>query len=287
MSILNMKKTFREILHNGYVQEISISKKIVEENSEYQLIQLFDSPILGKFLALDQIIQISERDEFAYSEMLTHIPILSLAKPEDILIVGGGDGAVAEEIIKHKDIKSLELVEIDKRVIEISKKHLTSIHHGSFNNQKLNIIIKDASVFLNLNSKKYDIIIADRPDDVGAATSLFRKEFYINISKALKSEGIAIFQTGVIFFQKDVLLETLKNLRSVFKFSGIYVTTVPSYVGGFMAISWGSNRVNLEERINFAKNNPLRKFIETKYYNSKIHEASFSLPQFINEIIQY
>ena len=280
-----MKKVFREILHKGYVQEIDITKKIIEEKSEHQFIQLLESPILGRFLALDQIIQISEKDEFAYSEMLAHIPILSIMYPKNILIIGGGDGAVAEEVVKHKYIESIDLVEIDKRVIEICKKYLTSINHGVFYNHKVNTIINDASVFLHLNEKKYNIIIVDRPDDVGVASTLFNQEFYRNVSKSLTAEGIAIFQTGVVFFQKEILQKTLHSLRQIFKYSGIYITTVPSYVGGFMAISWGSNEIDLEERVNFAKNNPLRKYIETNYYTPKIHEACFSLPKFIRKMV--
>ena len=218
--------------------------------------------------------------------MLSHIPVLSIIHPKNILIIGGGDGAVAEEIVKHKDIVSIDLVEIDKRVIEISKKYLNSINRDVFHNKKLNVIINDASVFLNFNKKKYSVIIVDRPDDVGVATSLFSKKFYYNVSKSLDDEGVAIFQTGVVFFQKNILQETISILRSIFKYSGVYITTVPSYAGGFMAISWGSNGVDLEERISFAKNNPLRKNIKTNYYTSKIHEACFSLPKFISKTLE-
>ena len=281
-----MKNIFREILHEDYIQEIVITRRIVEEQSEYQFIQLLESKTFGKFLVLNHIIQISEKDEFAYSEMLSHIPVLSIIHPKNILIIGGGDGAVAEEIVKHKDIVSIDLVEIDKRVIEISKKYLNSINRDVFHNKKLNVIINDASVFLNFNKKKYNVIIVDRPDDVGVATSLFSKKFYYNVSKSLDDEGVAIFQTGVVFFQKNILQETISILRSIFKYSGVYITTVPSYAGGFMAISWGSNGVDLEERISFAKDNPLRKNIKTNYYTSKIHEACFSLPKFISKTLE-
>ncbi len=276
-----MNTIFKEILHKGLKQEILIKKVLIDKKSKFQKIQVFDTLIYGKILVLDGIIQITEKDEAAYSEMLVHPAIQILKNPKDILIIGGGDGAVAEEILKYNFINKIDLVDIDEEVIKISKKYLKKINKSSLTNKKVNLFYEDALNFVSNTKNKYDLIIADRPDPVGAGKSLFKKEFYNGVNNSLKSNGIAIFQSGVTFLQKKETREVIQHVKGIFKKSGVMLTVVPSYIGGFMALVWSSNQIDMLN----SKIVKGRKKIKTLYYNDEIRKASLCSPNFIKLIL--
>ena len=278
-----MSEIFREKLHKGLVQEIKIKKSLVDKKSKYQKIQIFDSYTYGRVLALDGIVQITEKDEAAYSEMLVHPAMNFLKSPKNILIIGGGDGAVAEELLKYKFIERIDLVDIDIEVINLSKKYFKKVNNDSLNNKKVHIFAQDAYIFTSNSSIKYDLIIADRPDPVGAGKSLFKLKFYKNIRNLLKADGMAIFQSGVTFLQKNEIKEVSIKIKSVFENSGIILTVVPSYIGGHMALVWASKKI----RIGKLKKNKSLKRIKTDYFNLQISEASSSLPNFIKTIQKF
>tara|TARA_A100001015_G_scaffold284969_1_gene352019 strand:- start:107 stop:943 length:837 start_codon:yes stop_codon:yes gene_type:complete len=278
-----MSEIFREKLHKGLVQEIKIKKSLVDKKSKYQRIQIFDSYTYGRVLALDGIVQITEKDEAAYSEMLVHPAMNFLKSPKNILIIGGGDGAVAEELLKYKFIERIDLVDIDIEVINLSKKYFKKVNNDSLNNKKVHIFAQDAYIFTSNSSIKYDLIIADRPDPVGAGKSLFKLKFYKNIRNLLKADGMAIFQSGVTFLQKNEIKEVSIKIKSVFENSGIILTVVPSYIGGHMALVWASKKI----RIGKLKKNKSLKRIKTDYFNLQISEASLSLPNFIKTIQKF
>ena len=276
-----MQKYFREKLHKGLTQEIKVKKLLVKKKSLFQKIEIFDSYIYGRVLALDNVVQVTEKDENAYSEMLVH-PLVQLLekKPTKVLIVGGGDGAVAKELLKYKFIKKIDLVDIDQEVVNLSKRYLIKINDNSLTNNKLNIFYEDAFSFIKNTKNKYDIIIADRPDPIGAGKSLFKKEFYKRINNIISPEGVSVFQSGVPFFQKKELKTVLKDVSTYFKYSGYYLTVVPSYVGGFMALVWSSNKVDIS-KISISKQ---KYAVSTNYYNQNILEASFIAPSFIKKL---
>ena len=151
---------FRENLHHGLIQEIKIKKKIIDTNSKYQRIEIFDTYAYGRVLALDGVVQITEKDESAYSEMLVHPAINLIENPKNILIIGGGDGAVAEEVLKYEFILDIDLVDIDPEVIRLSKKYFKKINNSSLNNKKVNIYNMDAFLFTHNIRKKYDLIMS-------------------------------------------------------------------------------------------------------------------------------
>ena len=272
---------FREKLHKGLVQEVKIKKKLVDKNSKFQRIEIFDTYTYGRVLALDGIIQVTEKDEAAYSEMLVHPAMHLIKSPRKILVIGGGDGAVAEELLKYKKIISIDLVDIDPEVVNLSKKYLKKINKLSLLNPKVNIHTMDAFIFIQSIKKKYDLIIADRPDPVGSGKALFNLTFYKNIDKILASEGLAVFQSGVTYLQKGETRTALKDVSKCFLFSGIILTVVPSYIGGFMSLVWGSNKIDLNKKISLKneKNN-----IKTEYFNKAILNASLALPNFIKNL---
>ncbi len=276
-----MQTIFREVLHKGLKQEITIKKVLVNKKSKYQKIQIFDTSIYGRVLALDGIIQITEKDEAAYSEMLVHPAIQVLNNPKEVLIIGGGDGAVAEEVLKYNFINKIDLVDIDEEVIKLSKKFFKKINKNSLIDKRVKLYYEDAFDFIANTNKKYDLVIADRPDPVGAGKSLFKYKFYKNINKILSSKGIAIFQSGVTFLQESETKKVIKNVKNIFKKNGILLTVVPSYIGGFMALVWCSNKIDMVNKKVIKRHIK----VQTSYYNDEIRKGAFYSPNFIKFIL--
>jgi spermidine synthase len=271
-----MISIFKEKLYEGLYQEIKIKKLLISKKSKFQKIKIFDTKTYGRVLTLDGVIQITEKDEAAYSEMLVHPAIQCLTKKvSNVLIIGGGDGAVAEEILKYNFIKKIDLVDIDKEVVSLSKKYFKKINNNSLSNKKLNIFYEDALKFIANTKNTYDIIIADRPDPIGAAKSLYKSDFYKNVNKIMSKNSLAIFQSGVPFLQNNELKAVTKDLDKYFKYSGFFLTVVPSYIGGFMALAWSSNNTNLTKKRKYYN------YIKTEYYNKDILEGAFAIPNFI------
>ena len=273
-------KTFKEKLHIGLNQEIKIKNRLINKKSNFQKIEIFDTLTYGRVLALDGVIQVTEKDEYAYSEMLVHPAMQALAKKaKKILIIGGGDGAVAEEVLKYNYVRKIDLVDIDKEVVDLSKKYFKKINNNSLVNKKLNLFYEDAFKFIDKNQNSYDLIIADRPDPIGAGKSLYKSNFYKKIKNIMSESSIAIFQSGVPFLQKKELQEVIRDIKKYFKYYGFYFTVVPSYIGGFMALVWASNNYDLFKKRNFVINNN----IKTKYFNKEILNASFAVPNFLQK----
>ena len=279
-------KKFTEELYKKYNQNITIEKIITSQKSKFQNILIFDSKYFGRILTLDKVIQITEFDHFYYSEMLSHIPVITHGKVKRVLIIGGGDGAIAHEVLKHNSIKEVFICEIDQDVINLSIKYLKKINFGSLKNPKVKIIIEDASQFIKRNNFKnyFDLIIADRPDPIGPGKNLFKIKFYKDIKNALSNSGIAVFQNGVPFFQKKELKDTMKHLKSTFNYSGVYLTVVPTYIGGYMALTWSSNTIDIAKQVNLDKYSKVINKLNTQYYTKEIHYTSFILPKWIKEI---
>ncbi|NWG46771.1 MAG: polyamine aminopropyltransferase [Alphaproteobacteria bacterium] len=285
-----MSITFRETLYGGYAQTMPVDgPMLADERSRYQHIQIFDSRDNGRVLVLDGIIQLTDRDECAYSEMLSHVPILEHGRVRRAMIVGGGDGAIAEEILKHGDVEHVDLVDIDDRVIDLSRIHFAHVSGTAFADPRLTVRAEDAFPFLAAEDAvgRYDLIVADRPDPVGPAEVLFAEAFYTAVSRALAPGGFACFQTGVPFYQAEELSAALAQLRQSFAHVGTYLTVTPTYTGGFMALTWASNDARLgtigaEEIAARAA----RKNLHTDYYTPAIHTACFALPRFVERIIE-
>lgn len=278
-----------ETLYDGYAQQFGATEIVAEEKTAFQDLLIFDSVMHGRVLVLDGIIQLTELDEFTYSEMLAHPPIYALDGIDHAMIVGGGDGAVAEEILKHADVKSVDLVDIDGRVIELSKQHLPNVHHGVFDDPRLNVHAVDAFDFLAAPEAKgrYDLIIADRPDPVGPAEVLFGETFYGRLKDALSDRGVAVFQTGVPIYQPQEFTDALTLLGKLFPKIGTYLTVTPTYIGGQMALTWASKGTDLSSVASeaelagrFAANK-----VPTGYYNPAMHKAAFALPPFMEDLI--
>jgi len=285
-----MAKSFRERLHRGYAQTMELAgKPVAEEKSAYQRIKIFDSVANGRVLVLDGIVQLTTRDESAYAEMLTHLPMFEHGKVERVMIVGGGDLSIADEALKHARVKEVVLVDIDGRVVELCKTHFKAINARAFKDKRLKIEIADAFEYLGRKESRarFDLIVADRPDPVGPGKALFGETFYDRVKRALKPGGFATFQTGVPFYQPWEITDALKELGRFFPQSGLYLTVVPSYIGGFMALSWAGKGKTLgtAQGIARAKSAFKRAKIKTDYYNADVHAAAYALPEWIKRLM--
>jgi spermidine synthase len=283
--------TFTEKLHPGYAQQITLKGDMLfEGQSPYQNVKFFDTERNGRVMALDDIVQITTRDHAAYSEMLTHLPIFEHGKVRSVLIVGGGDIAIAAEALKHKGVTEVVMAEIDPLVVEKAKEFFPGINKKAVRDKRLDLQIIDAFEYLGRPESKahFDLIIADRPDPVGPAAILFADDFYKRIKAALKPGGFAVFQTGVPFYQPEEMTDTLKQMGRIFGACGTYLSVVPTYIGGFMALTWVSNGGAVLGDTKKAKKVAAAfaaSGVKTEYYTPGIHWASFALPAWIARLV--
>ena len=288
MAKTSVQGVFSERLHKGYAQAMEITRTLAAERSRYQEIKIFDTASNGRVMTLDDIVQITTRDESAYAEMLTHLPLLEHGKAERVMIVGGGDLSIADEALKHRGVREVVLVEIDDRVIELCREHFAEINAKAFRDKRLMIEIADAFEYLGRpeSRNRFDLIIADRPDPVGPGKALFGETFYERVKRALKPGGYATFQTGVPFYQPREITEALNELAGFFPRSGLYLTVVPTYIGGYMALSWAGKgkRLGTPDGIKAAARRFRAAKLKTDYYNPEIHAAAFALPEWIKRL---
>jgi len=206
-----------------------------------------------------------------------------------VMIVGGGDLSIADEALKHKGVKEVVLVDIDERVVELCREHFAEINAKAFKDKRLKIEIADAFEYLGRAKSKgrFDLIVADRPDPVGPGKALFGETFYDRVRAGLNRGGFATFQTGVPFYQPWEITDALKELAEFFPHCGLYLTVVPTYIGGFMALSWAGNskRLGTPAGIGRARAAFKKAKIKTDYYNSETHAASFALPEWIRRLV--
>lgn len=265
----------------GYRLNWKVNKVIIQKKTEFQNLAVVELEDFGRALVLDEAIQVTEGDEYIYNEMIAHIPLVTHPNPQDVLIIGGGDGGALREVLKYKEVKTVDLVEIDRDVIEASKKYLPSIG-CSFDNKRANIIFDDGIKYLKNTTKKYDVIIIDSSDPVGPAVELFQKEFYQNCYNALRDDGILTAQTESPFFYKKVLNKSFNYIKDIFNYASLYLACVPTYPSGLWSFTLGSKKYRIEDT------EPYKKEIEgsTRYYIPEIYHSVFKLPLFVKEIIE-
>lgn len=276
---------FEETLHADWGQRFHVEKILFEQKTPFFHLVIFENAKFGKVMALDGAIQTTERDEYVYHEMLTHVPLFAHGNAKDVLIIGGGDGGILREVLRHP-VESATMVEIDNQVIEMSKEYFPNHSNGAFNDKRLNLVIDDGARFVVTDTKLYDVVIVDSTDPLGPGEVLFTEEFYKGCRKRLKPGGILVTQNGVPFLQEQELKNSHQRLSKIFDDVTFYTAAVPTYAGGLMTLGWATDDKSLqhmalqvlEER--FKKSN-----FKTKYYTPRVHQASFALPAFIGEAL--
>lgn len=280
-----MDNILKEAIADDWGQYFENYTLIFEEKSDDQHLILIDTQSYGRVLILDGYVQVTEKDNYIYHEMLTHVPILSHGNCKEVLIIGGGDGGMAKEVLKYPNI-SVTMVEIDKSVIDFSRKYLGTICDDAFESDHLDLQIADGAVYVKNTNKTFDVIIVDSTDPHGPGEVLFTKEFYTDCKNILNNGGILVTQNGIPFTQKDELRNSVAYFRELFEIGTCYLADIPSYIGGPMAFGFATDNPNsididittIQDRFNAAE-------IQTAYYNPEIHKASFAHPNYVRDII--
>jgi spermidine synthase len=271
----------------GFRMTYRVDKVLYELKTEHQDLVLFEQPYFGKMLMLDGAIQISKRDEFIYQEMMSHVPLFAHGNARDVLIVGGGDCGIAEEVLKHKTVERLTQVEIDPKVIEFAKEHFPEFTAPVFADKRFESVIGDGAKYVTRTSRRFDVIIVDSTDPHGPGKVLFGHKFYAGCKRCLKKGGVLVTQNGVPFFQKDELTSSMTKLRGLFADAGCYVAAIPVYVGGHMAMGIATDNKSLRRlpaKTIAARYRKAGSF-GTKYWTPEIQAAAFALPRFIADAV--
>ncbi len=277
-----------ETLYPAWEQRFRIRRELARVRSDFQEILVFDSETHGRVLLLDGVIQITERDEFVYQEMLAHVPLLIHPEPKRVLIIGGGDGGVLRRVLQHSNIVRVVMVEIDGEVIRLSQEFLPDIAGNAWHDPRAEIIVGDGIAHVrDADSAGFDVIIVDSTDPVGVGEALFTDAFYQNCARVLTPRGLIVNQCGVPFMQADELFETSRRRSRFFPEVSAYVVAVPTYMGGFMTLGIAGNGDVLATRPDAAAtaSRAARAGIlgTTRYWTPEIHVGAFNLPPYIAE----
>ena len=262
---------------------LKIKKILFSGQSDFQQVDVFDTQLFGKVLVLYGSIMITEKDEFVYHEMISHVPLCVHPAPKKVLIIGGGDGGTVREVVKHPKVEKVTLIEIDKMVVDVCKEYFPEVS-CEFSNPKVEVLYDDGARFMAESKKKFDLVIVDSSDPVGPAEVLFQRAFYQNIYDRLEKDGIFIAQTESPFFNQETIKKVYRNLRAIFPIAEMYTGYVPTYPSGLWSFSFSSKRYHPLKDLNRKYFADLK--INTKYYNSDVHEAAFKLPNFAKELLE-
>lgn len=275
----------REQLHGDYAQAMRVDDVLYDSQTDHQRLRVIQNETFGRVLTLDDVVQVTERDNFIYHEMLTHVPIFAHGAATRICIVGGGDGGMAREALRHKTVKHVTMVEIDPGVVEFSKRYLPTISNGAFDDPRLDLVIADGADFMKTTTGDYDVIIVNSTDPIGPGEALYANTFYADARKALKDGGIIVTQNGVPFMQGDELTRTMRAFQALFADATCYLATVPSYAGGPMAFGWGTDSGARHTDVNTLQTRFCASGIRPQYYTAEVHKAAFALPGYIRKLI--
>ncbi|AKX94627.1 spermidine synthase [Moorella thermoacetica] len=271
---------FSELQTPDLAISVRLNQTLHHEKTPYQELAVVDTEAYGRMLLLDNIIQTTVKDEFFYHEMIAHVPLNTHPNPRTALVIGGGDGGVVREIVKHPSIEKVTLVEIDARVVANAREYLPEIACG-LDDARVEIRFEDGIEHVRQRENTYDVIIVDSTDPIGPAVGLFSAEFYRNVYRALKADGVFVAQTESPIFNSRLIRRIQRDLKEIFPIARLYLTTVPTYPGGLWAFSLGSKKYDpLEVDWRQAPK------IATRYYTPAIHQAAFSLPPFVQEFLE-
>ncbi|VIO94184.1 Uncharacterized protein BM_BM13871 [Brugia malayi] len=277
--------SFDNHIWSGQAFSLKVDKVLAHERSKYQDILIFKSSTHGNVLVLDGVIQCTEHDEFAYQEMVTHLALFSHPMPRKVLVIGGGDGAVLREVLKHECVESVTICEIDETVINLSKKFLPHMSLA-FSSSKLKLAVQDGFDFLKEHKGEFDVIITDSSDPIGPAKKLFSKTYYDLIKEALTEKGVLSSQGECPWLDMKLIKNVIKHVSTLYPRVAYAVGFVPTYPSGQMGYLLCSKDEKHDLTIpqKMLSESEVRR-MNLKYYNSDIHRSAFILPQFIKEAL--
>ncbi len=265
---------------------IKVDKQLYSGESEFQRIDVFESPEFGRFLTLDGYMMLTEKDEFIYHEMMTHVPMAVHPNVRNVLVIGGGDGGTVRELLRYTEIETIDLVEIDEQVVEVCRRYLPQTAKCLDNEDgRISFHYEDGLKYVRHCHDMYDLIVVDSTDPFGPGEGLFTKEFYGNCYKALREDGIMVNQHESPFYDNDAhaMQRAHKRIVSSFDFCRVYQAHIPTYPSGHWLFGFASKKYH-----------PLKDFdperwtargIETKYYTTHLHKGAFYVPAYVEKLL--
>ena len=238
-------------------------------------------------MVLDGIVQTTEGDEFIYHEMLAHVPLFAHGgSARRVLIVGGGDGGMLREVVRHRDVERVVQVEVDAGVIETCREYLPNHSAGAFDDPRVEVVIADGARFVAETAERFDVVICDSTDPEGPGTALFSPTFYSGCRRSLAPGGVLVTQNGVAFLQPEVAGATAPELARRFRDWHFFSAAVPTYAGGIMLFGWATEDASLRAvAVETLRERHAASGIRTRYYNPEVHVASFALPEYVRELV--
>ena len=283
-----MDRWVEETLHRGFRIRLKADRVLFDSETEHQHLIIIETPEFGRVMMLDGVIQLASKDEFVYHEMMAHVPLFAHGRAKKALIIGGGDGGVLREALRHPELESVMLCEIDRSVIDLCRAHFPEVSAGSYDDPRTRIVIADGTKFVAETDERFDVIMVDSTDPIGPGAVLFTREFYAGCRKALAKGGLLTTQNGLPFLQAGELKESVGYFRELFKDAFAYLATTPTYVGGPMSFGWASDDGELRQhkRRKIERRYAKAGAFPTRYWRPDVHVAAFALPAYVRELVE-
>ncbi|MGI6190007.1 MAG: polyamine aminopropyltransferase [Clostridiales bacterium] len=264
----------------GYKLQWKINRVLLQKQTPYQYLEVIEMEEFGRALLLDGAIQITEKDEFIYNEMISHVPMLTHPNPGKVLIIGGGDGGAAREVLKYKEVEEVQLIEIDEEVINAIREFFPGLA-GVFDDPRFKLIVDDGIEFVKSKQDEYDVIIVDSSDPVGPAVNLFEYPFYNDCFRALKQDGILNIQSESPFFNRDIIKKITGILNGLFEYVNTYLACIPTYPSGLWSFTMASKAYNYS-----GASLERARGMNTHYFTPDVFQACFKLPRFVHDFLK-
>lgn len=263
---------------------IRVDRQLHSEQSEFQRIDVFESKEFGRFLTLDGLMMLTEKDEFIYHEMITHVAMASNPEIKNVLVIGAGDGGTVRELARYDTIEHIDMVEIDERVVEVSKEFLKQTA-CRLDDPRVNIVYDDGLRFVRRKENCYDLIIVDSTDPFGPGEGLFTSEFYGNCFNALTEKGILVNQHESPYYADDAkaMQRAHKRIKEFFDVCRVYQAHIPTYPSGHWLFGFASKAID-PLTADIEKWNSLG--LKTRYYNTDLHRGCFAIPNYVKELLK-
>ena len=264
---------------------IKVDRHIVSVKSDFQKIDVFDTPEFGRVLVIDDYIMLTEKDEFIYHEMIAHVPMAVNPNIKKVLVIGAGDGGTVRELTRYNSLEGIDMVEIDRKVVEICKEFIPKTA-SKLDDKRVNLYFEDGLKFVKTKKNEYDLIIVDSTDPIGPGVELFTLEFYENCFDALVDDGILVNQHESPYYPKDAktMQKIHKKIKSVFPIATVYQAHIPTYGSGHWLFGFASKKYNPVKDLNEELWNSLN--LETNYYNTDLHKGSFYIPNYVKRLLE-
>ena len=283
-----MERWVEETLHRGFRVNLKADRVLFDSETEHQRLIIFDNADFGRVMMLDSIVQVTTKDEFIYHEMMSHVPLFAHGRAKRALIVGGGDGGVLREALRHPELEQVTLCEIDRGVIDLCRKYFPEISAGAYDDPRTRIVIADGTKFVAETPERFDVIMVDSTDPVGPGAVLFTREFYAGCRRCLKPGGLLITQNGLPFLQAGELKQSVGYFRELFADASAYLANTPTYFGGPMSFGWATDNKKLREhrRKKIERRHEKADAFPTRYWSPEVHVASFALPPYVRDMVE-